>query len=68
MPGAVPRTATQALNNATLPYVQALAGGWRAALARDEHLRNGLNLLAGSVTHRAVAQAAGLPYVAPVLD
>ncbi|MSQ67036.1 MAG: alanine dehydrogenase [Gammaproteobacteria bacterium] len=68
MPGAVPRTSAHALNNATLPYVQTLARGWRAALAGDQHLRNGLNLLAGSVTHRAVAQAAELPYVEPILN
>jgi alanine dehydrogenase len=58
MPGAVPRTSTYALTNATLPFVKALAGyGWRAALARDPHLARGLNVHAGEVTHEAVARA-----------
>jgi alanine dehydrogenase len=64
MPGGVPRTSTYALNNATLPFVLALADrGWRAALEHDPHLRNGLNICAGRVTHAAVAEALGLPYV-----
>jgi alanine dehydrogenase len=64
MPGAVPRTSTYALNNATLPFVLALADkGWRQALADDPHLRNGLNVAHGSVTHAEVASALGLPYV-----
>jgi alanine dehydrogenase len=63
MPGAVPRTSTYALNNATLPFALALADkGWRKALADDPHLKNGLNVAAGRVTHRAVARALGLPY------
>ncbi len=58
MPGAVPRTSTYALTNATLPYVRALADrGWREALKRDPGLANGLNVDAGRVTHPAVAQA-----------
>ena len=58
MPGGVPRTSTFALNNATLPYVLALAGkGWKKALADDAHLRNGLNIAFGKVTYRAVADA-----------
>jgi alanine dehydrogenase len=66
MPGAVPRTSTYALNNATLPFVLALAGrGWRAALAADPHLRNGLNVCAGKVTHRGVADALGAACVEP---
>ncbi len=65
MPGAVPRTSTYALNNATLPFTLALADkGWRKALAEDPHLKNGLNIAAGKVTHRAVAKALGLPYTA----
>jgi alanine dehydrogenase len=65
MPGAVPRTSTYALNNATLPFVLALADrGWRAALARDPHLKAGLNIAAGKVTYKEVAQALGLPYTA----
>ena len=59
-------TATQALNNATLPFVLALAGkGWRQALRDDPHLRNGLNVALGKVTCREVAQALGHPYDDP---
>jgi alanine dehydrogenase len=62
MPGAVARTSTFALNNATLPFSLALANkGWRKALADDPHLRAGLNIAAGKVTHAAVAEALGLP-------
>ncbi len=65
MPGAVPRTSTYALNNATLPFTLALADkGWRRALADDPHLKNGLNIAAGKVTFRAVAKALGLNYTA----
>jgi alanine dehydrogenase len=60
MPGAVARTSTFALNNATLPFALALANkGWRQALHDDAHLRTGLNIAAGKVTHAAVAQALG---------
>jgi alanine dehydrogenase len=63
MPGAVAHTSTFALNNATLPFVLALADkGWRAALADDPHLRHGLNVHAGRVTHAAVARDLGLEY------
>ncbi len=63
MPGAVPRTSTYALNNATLPFTLALADkGWRAALKADPHLRAGLNVAGGRITHRAVARALGLEY------
>ncbi|HEX9179236.1 MAG TPA: alanine dehydrogenase [Burkholderiales bacterium] len=62
MPGAVPRTSTYALNAATLPFVLELAGrGWREALKRDPHLRAGLNIFEGKVTHSSVAGALGLP-------
>ena len=58
MPGAVPRTATLALTNATLPHVRSLAHlGWRQAIQRDPHLRNGLNISAGEIRHPAVADA-----------
>lgn len=58
IPGAVPRTATLALTNATLPHVQSLARlGWRQAIQRDPHLRNGLNVCAGKIMHPAVAEA-----------
>ena len=60
MPGGVPRTSAVALNNATLPYVLALADkGVGRALAEDPHLRNGLNVHAGRITHAAVAAALG---------
>src|SRR5438552_9743958 len=63
MPGAVARTSTFALNNGTLPFVLALADdGWRRALGHDPHLRNGLNVHEGQVTHRAVADALKLKY------
>ena len=63
MPGAVARTSTVALNNATLPFVEALAAkGWRKALGHDPHLRRGLNIHAGIVTHEAVARDLGLQY------
>ncbi len=65
MPGAVARTSTFALNNATLPFSLALANkGWRKALADDAHLRAGLNIAGGKVTHPAVAAALGLPLTA----
>jgi alanine dehydrogenase len=63
MPGAVPRTSTYALNNATLPFALALADkGWRRALADDPHLRNGLNVARGKVTHHEVAAAVKASY------
>jgi alanine dehydrogenase len=66
MPGAVARTSTFALNNATLPFTLALADkGYRGAMADDKHLRDGLNVFSGKVTHRAVAGAHGLEFVAP---
>jgi len=66
MPGAVARTSAFALNNATLPYVLALADmGWKAALAADPHLRNGLNVVDGKLTHAGVAHALGAPFHDP---
>ncbi|MCP5150212.1 MAG: alanine dehydrogenase [Ectothiorhodospiraceae bacterium] len=66
MPGAVPRTSTHALNNATLPFVLRLADhGWRRALADDANLRNGLNVHRGRVTQEAVARDLGYDYLAP---
>jgi alanine dehydrogenase len=60
MPGAVARTSAAALNNATLPFVLALAGkGWRRAMAEDPHLLAGLNVHGGRITHPAVAAALG---------
>ncbi|GIK86354.1 MAG: alanine dehydrogenase [Betaproteobacteria bacterium] len=66
MPGGVPRTSAFALNNATLPFVLALADkGWKRALAEDEHLRAGLNVAFGKVTCAPVAEALGYAYVPP---
>jgi alanine dehydrogenase len=64
MPGAVARTSTIALNNATLPFAVALANkGARKALADDPHLLNGLNIHDSQVTYKAVADALKLNYV-----
>jgi len=64
MPGGVPRTSTYALNNATLPFVLALADkGWKQALRDDPHLKAGLNVCAGKVTCAEVAEALGYPAV-----
>jgi alanine dehydrogenase len=64
MPGAVPRTSTFALNNATLPYIVNIANkGYKAALLDDPHLLNGLNVYKGKVTCRSVAENLGLEFV-----
>jgi alanine dehydrogenase len=64
MPGAVARTSTFALNNATIGHAVALADkGWKAALRENVHLRNGLNVCEGKVTYEAVAHDLGLAYV-----
>ncbi len=66
MPGAVPRTSAYALNNATLPFALQLAEkGWRKALAENAHLKNGLNVCAGQVACREVAEALGHAFVEP---
>ncbi len=66
MPGAVARTSTFALTNATLPFVLQLADhGTREALSRDPHLQAGLNIHAGKVTYEAVARDLGYDYVPP---
>ncbi len=68
MPGAVARTSTFALTNATLPYVVELAEkGYRRALLDSEHFRNGLNVHCGAITHEAVANDLGYDYK-PALD
>ncbi|MBC3806322.1 alanine dehydrogenase [Undibacterium seohonense] len=65
MPGAVARTSTFALNNATVGHAVALASkGWQQALRDDVHLRNGLNVCEGKVTYEAVARDLGYEYVA----
>jgi alanine dehydrogenase len=63
MPGGVARTSAFALNNATLPFVIALADkGWKKALADDTHLRRGLNVCDGQITYPAVAEALKMKY------
>ncbi|MCG6116316.1 MAG: alanine dehydrogenase [Mesorhizobium sp.] len=62
MPGAVPLTSSEALNNATLPFGLALAGSGLQALQDDLHLLEGLNIHAGQVTNLAVSEALDLPY------
>ncbi|MEO9779101.1 MAG: alanine dehydrogenase [Sedimentitalea sp.] len=66
MPGAVARTSTIALSNATMPFMLALADkGWKKACADDPHLLAGLNVHAGQLTYAAVGEALGLDVVAP---
>ena len=66
MPGAVARTSTFALNNATIGHAVALADkGWKQALRDDAHLRMGLNVAEGKVTYEAVARDLGYDYVRP---
>lgn len=63
MPGGVPRTSTFALNNATLPFVLALANnGYKIAMQHNPHLMHGLNVAQGKITYQAVAEALKLPY------
>jgi alanine dehydrogenase len=65
MPGAAPRTSSEALVHATLPFGLALANHGLEALARDPHLAKGLNILNGQITHPAVAEALGKPFADP---
>ncbi|WP_105189772.1 alanine dehydrogenase [Pseudoalteromonas sp. T1lg48] len=66
MPGAVPRTSTFALNNATLPYIIKLANkGYKQALLEDKHFLEGLNVIKGKVTYKEVAEAFNMEYVDP---
>ncbi|MEP3296715.1 MAG: alanine dehydrogenase [Pseudoruegeria sp.] len=66
MPGAVARTSTIALSNATMPFMMALANkGWRQACEDDAHLLNGLNVHAGQLTYFAVGKALGMDVVSP---
>ena len=65
MPGAVARTSTLALGNATMPFMIALADkGWKQACTDDPHLLNGLNVHAGKLTYEAVGRALNLPFIA----
>jgi alanine dehydrogenase len=64
MPGAVARTSTFALNNATIGHAVALANkGWKKAMADDIHLRHGLNVCQGKVTYAAIAEALGYVHI-----
>lgn len=66
MPGAVARTSTMALGNATMPFMLALADkGWKRACAEDRHLMAGLNTHKGKLTYAAVGAALGLPSITP---
>jgi alanine dehydrogenase len=63
MPGAVPRTSTFALTNATLPFALKLANkGFKEAIKKDKNLKNGVNTYKGQITHQAVAESQGLSY------
>lgn len=63
MPGAVPRTSTLALTNATLPYaIQLAEKGWKQACSDDKALKKGLNVVEGKVVYKGVAEAFGLTY------
>lgn len=66
MPGAVPLTSSAALNHATLPFGLALADRGLVAITADPHLRNGLNIHHGRVTHRAVAESLDLEFADPL--
>ena len=64
MPGALPRTSTLALNNATLPYAVEIANkGWKKAMKQNPEIRRGANVVSGHVTYMGVAQAFGLKHV-----
>jgi alanine dehydrogenase len=69
MPGAVPRTSTHGLSNATLPYVLKLANlGFEAAVKADDALARGVNIYRGKITYQAVAEAFEMPYTPLNLD
>jgi alanine dehydrogenase len=64
MPGALPRTSTLALNNATLPYALEIANkGWKIAMKENLEIKQGANVVKGQVTYKGVAEAFGLDYV-----
>ena len=63
MPGALPRTSTLALNNATLPYAVEIANkGWKKAMKENPEIKAGANVVGGKITHKGVAEAFGLKY------
>ncbi len=65
MPGAVPRTSTMALTNATLPYAVEIANkGWKMAMQESNEIKLGANVIDGKVTYKAVAEAFDLEYTA----
>jgi alanine dehydrogenase len=64
MPGALPRTSTLALNNATLPYAAQIANkGWKKAMQENPEIKRGANVVGGKVTYKGVAEAFGMKYV-----
>jgi alanine dehydrogenase len=64
MPGAVPKTSTMALTNATLPYALEIANkGWRKAMIENNEIKLGANVVSGDITYKGVAEAFDLPYV-----
>jgi len=64
MPGAVPRTSTMALTNATLPYALEIANlGYKKAMKGNPAIARGMNVIKGDVVHKVVAESVGLPYV-----
>jgi alanine dehydrogenase len=64
MPGALPRTSTLALNNATLPYAVEIANkGWQKAMQQNSEIKRGANVVNGQVTYKGVAEAFGLKHV-----
>jgi alanine dehydrogenase len=69
MPGAVPRTSTHGLSNATLPFVRKLANlGFESAVQTDHSLALGVNTLKGHITYKAVADAFDMPYKPLTID
>lgn len=69
MPGAVPRTSTHGLSNATLPYVLKLANlGFKEAVKTDQALAKGVNVYQGNITYQAVAEAFDMPYTPLMFD
>jgi alanine dehydrogenase len=64
MPGAVPKTSTLALTNATLPYAVEIANkGWQKAMRENPEIKLGANMVKGKLTYKGVADAFGLEYV-----
>lgn len=67
MPGAVPQTSTLSLTNATLPFIQQLAGkGWKKACIENNSLKEGLNIIQGNTVYAPLAQSLGLKFTDPL--